>query len=204
MEWFAKLMDLHKLPTRHVGLISIVSGMLLFSPVWLLDRLHLSKIPSPYGTLVGIAFLVSISLLTVNSTNFAYASFKRRGWSEKRRATIKEYLSSLDPHEQAVLREFFVTGLSTLKIPMDNPSVVGLEVNGIIERTGPYGNFSIHGMMFPYRISKTAVTLISDDHLGISSCVTKRADGEIDITPEGFDWMRSNRPSFVQDRLSHW
>jgi hypothetical protein len=62
MEWLTKLTDLHKMPTRYVGLVAIVTGALLFSPVWFLDKLHLSTIPAPYGALVGVVFLVTSGL----------------------------------------------------------------------------------------------------------------------------------------------
>lgn len=204
MEWLTKLTDLHKLPTRYVGLVAIVTGALLFSPAWFLDRLHLSTIPAPYGALVGVAFLVSFGMVVTNFVGYLFDAFKRRGWSKKRQSIIKEALTQLDPIEQAILREFMLTGVSTLKIPMDNPSVVGLESKGILERVGRYGNYSVDGMMFPYRISAIANELLTLELLGLSDFLIEGDSEQFGLTQEGIEWLDDHRPSFVESRRRGW
>lgn len=204
MEWLTKLSDLHKLPTRYIGLVAIVTGALLFSPTWFLDRLHLSIVPAPYGAVIGIAFLLSSGMVLVNSFGLLFDASKRRGWSKKRKKMIEDALSQLDPVEQAVLREFMLTGVSTLKIPMDNPSVVGLESKGILERVGRYGNYAFDGMMFPYRISATANELITPELLGLSGFLIEVDSGQFGLTQEGKEWIDEHRPGFVESRRRNW
>jgi hypothetical protein len=204
MEWLTKLTDLHKVPTRYLGLVAIVTGALLFSPVWFLDKLHLSTIPAPYGAVVGVAFLVTSGLVVINLIGLVFDTSKRRGWSKKRQLMIKEAITHLDPVEQAILREFKLTGLSTLKIPMDNPSVVGLESKGILERVGSYGNYSFDGMMFPYRISQTASELLTPELLGLSDYLIAGESGQFGLTQEGIEWLDDHRPDFAESRRRRW
>jgi hypothetical protein len=204
MEWLAKLSDLPKLPTRHIALIAIITGALIFSPGWFLEKLHLATIPPVYGSVVGIVFLASSGLFLINLISALYSTYLRKQASRKRIKQIKAAVSDFDPHEQAIIREFIIRGAAVLKLPMDNPSVVGLEANGIVERVGTYGQYTIHGMMFPYRISKTAQELISTDTLGLPGNLIVRLDGdEFEITPEGFEWVANNRPDFTYGRRSY-
>jgi hypothetical protein len=117
---------------------------------------------------------------------------------------IKEAITQLDPVEQAILREFMLTGLSTLKIPMDNPSVVGLESKGILERVGRYGNYSLDGMMFPYRVSQTANELLTPELLGLSDFLIESDSGQFGLTQEGIEWLDDHRPDFVESRRGRW
>jgi hypothetical protein len=205
MEWLSKLTELHKVPTRYVGVLAIVTGAILFSPVWFLDRLHLSTIPSPYGGAIGVVFLATSGLVVINLIGLIFDSSKLRGRSKRRQSLTKKAMSQLDPAEQAILREFMLTGLSTLKIPMDDPSVAGLSSKGILELTGRYGDYSSDGgMMFPFSLSTTAKELLTPELLGLSRFVIECDSGQFDLTQEGRDWVEDHRPDFVESRRRRW
>ena len=74
----------------------------------------------------------------------------------KYKKVIIESVNTLDPHEKAVLREFYIQGQDTLKIPMDNPTVSGLINKRILCQVGQYGQMSLVGMLFNFSITKVA------------------------------------------------
>lgn len=204
MDWLNRITDVFKLPTRYVALLSLVSGAMLFSPQSILDKLHLSSIPSPYGAIVGIVFLVSTGVVIVNTSTAIASALRRRGALARRQSKVAEALGNLDPIEQAILREFILGGCSTLKIPMDNPAVVGLTTAGILERTGVYGNFSLDGMMFPFRITSIARDLITPEVLGLAEFTIPTENGKMTLTQEGFEWVDERRPEFAIPRRERW
>ena len=204
MDWLNRLTDVFKLPTKYVALLSLVTGAVLFSPQWILDKLHLSAIPAPYGAIVGIAFLISTGVVIVNAWSAGAYFFRRRGSIARRQSQVVEALTKLDPVEQAILREFILGGSSTLKIPMDNPAVVGLTTTGILERIGAHGNYTLDGMMFPFRITSLAKDLITPDVLGLAEFTITTETGHLTLTPEGMDWVDQRRPEFAIPRRERW
>jgi hypothetical protein len=204
MDWLNRITDVFKLQTRYVVLLSLVSGAMLFSPQPILEKLHLSSIPSPYGAIVGIVFLLSTGLVIVNTWSAIASALRHRGAFALRQSKVAESLGNLDPSEQAVLREFILFGCSTLKIPMCNPAVVGLTTAGIIERTGSYGNFSPDGMMFPFRITSIARDLITPEVLGLAKFTIPTESGKMTLTQEGFEWVDERRPEFAIPRRERW
>jgi len=204
LEWLPKLLDVFKLPTKYVALLAFVTGAVLFSPQAILDKLHLSSISAPYGAIVGIVFLVASGIVLVNAWCAGALVWRRRGSSARRRSQVSSELGTLDPVEQAVLREFMLSGSSTLKIPMDNPAVVGLIAKGILERIGPYGNYSLDGMMFPFRISAVAREFITPEILGLAQFTIMTDDGKMTLTHEGIEWVDERRPEFVIRRRERW
>ena len=59
MEWFSKLIDWLKLPTKIIAFIALMSGVLLFLPQKVIQKLHLELFISSYGNYFGIVFLIA-------------------------------------------------------------------------------------------------------------------------------------------------
>ena len=205
MEWITKIPDLAKLPTKYFALISLVSGSLLLLPTSVLARLHLDSIPPPYGAIVGVVFLITTGLVVVNALSWVWNRIDAKRRKSKRDDALLEMLMSLDHAEQSVLREFYITGQSTIKMPMDTPTVAGLVSHGILQRVGTLGNYSLHGMMFSLRIAKTAQEMITPDILGLSEFQIPTDDGQLMMNDEGIEWIGKNRPEFTGPRrMSGW
>ena len=168
MEWIVKIGELVKLPTKYFALVSIATGALCFLPKSVLSRLYLESVPSPLGTLVGIAFLMSTGLVALNVTTGLGNWIDYQHRTMKRRTAMERTLCELDPAEQSVLRKFFLGSQSTITMPLDKPVVAGLIACGILQQVGVFGWQSFHGMLFSFRISDLARELIEVEHLGPS------------------------------------
>jgi hypothetical protein len=143
MEWLSKLLfDFDKLPSKFVMIIFFLTGIILFVPNEFLAKVKLNTFNDSYGHWVGIGFISSTAFLAV--TFMTYVSSRRKTIREEREKKarrkeqheqiekeIRSSLHRLDPVEQSILREFYLVG-STVNLPMNNASVVGLQDKHIL------------------------------------------------------------------------
>lgn len=72
------------------------------------------------------------------------------------KSNILSAVQNLDFHEKALLREFFINGKSTLQLPIDNDTVVGLLNKYILYQASDTGFTYLHGAYFSYSITEFA------------------------------------------------
>ena len=56
MEWFSKVIEWLKLPTKIIAFIALMAGILLLIPQAAIKKLHLEDFISSYGKYFGIVF----------------------------------------------------------------------------------------------------------------------------------------------------
>lgn len=59
------IVDFLKLPPRILGALSVASGLLLFLPNAIIEKLYMTSFRDKYGFAIGIVFVVSTSILVV-------------------------------------------------------------------------------------------------------------------------------------------
>lgn len=57
------IVDFLKLPPRILGALSVASGLLLFLPNAIIEKLYMTSFRDKYGFAIGIVFVVSTSIL---------------------------------------------------------------------------------------------------------------------------------------------
>ena len=65
MNTFKEFMDFLKLPPTILGALAIASGLLLYLPDDVIKRLYMESFRSNYGFIIGIIFVISISILVM-------------------------------------------------------------------------------------------------------------------------------------------
>lgn len=156
MEWLKSLADINKIPTRIILLVWIISALLLFISDEQMTQFALQEFKKDYGKYFGIAFVTSSAFIILIFATWIINSINNERLKRKCKKVIIESVNTLDPHEKAVLREFYIQGQDTLKIPMDNPTVSGLINKRILYQVGQYGQMSLVGMLFNFSIAKVA------------------------------------------------
>jgi len=200
MDWLSGMTGLVKLPAKYYAIVALTTGAMLFLPSTILKRLNLDSIPAPYGSVVGVAFVVSSVFLLVNFGSWCVKWVQWRIKAGERIERIRNKMSSLDGAEQAILREFFLVGQTTIRLPLDNPVVAGLVAEGVIRQVGPTGRLSLHGPLFSFRMSDDALVLADDETFGVPPQAAQREqDGRLAFNDIGAQWLEENRPSFVDD-----
>ena len=167
MDFFKSFFDVTKLPTKIFLVISIVTGVFIFSGSEILKKLHLDKFQT-YEGFVGLAFLFSTVLVIVNLIiwifNKLHFEFKLR----KLKSEYKQILIELDPKEKAVLREFAIQGQNSIEMPYDNTVVSGLIDKGILRFNKQLGNsFIANGTKVSMSMTKYISKIIKFEHLDL-------------------------------------
>ena len=126
MEWLSKIVDIIKIPIKYFWIIFLISLFLLFFPDSWLDYFKLLELRNSYHLYISLAFIVTLSLLSVESTLFIYRKLKTRFSLKTYKKNLLNNLTKLDPQEKSVIREFFLQNQNTLRLPYDEPIVSGL------------------------------------------------------------------------------
>ncbi|WP_305814118.1 super-infection exclusion protein B [Photobacterium leiognathi] len=111
---------------------------------------------------------------------------------ENLKRLLLDRLEKLDPREKSVLREYYLQGQNTIKLPMDHPVVAGLINVGVLQLIGQHGRMSTAGMLFSMKISDFVRENLTNDLLDLPS-------GE--PSHEEIDFLKNNRPPFMNSIL---
>ena len=191
MEWASKILEAAKLPTKFVVAVFLASTLLLFLSPEIILKLRLEKLLQEYGRYLGIASILSGSVLAIDLIAWLSRKLKKYFLRRKIRNLSKERLKSLDQAEKAVLREFFIQGRNTIKLPMDHPVVAGLLSAGVLTVVGQHGKHSLAGMLFSMKIPDVLSEEFTYEMLDLPA-------GE--PSEEDVEFIRENRPAFM-DRI---
>ncbi len=192
MEWISKLVEAAIIPTKIILCVFIVASTLLVLPNNILNSLRVKDFIDKHGIYIGITALSSGALLVINFSIYLWGQIKIRGNKNKIINNSVKRIQSLDHAEKAVLREFFLQGQNTIKLPMDNPVVAGLLNSGILVIVGSQARMSLVGMLTNMKISENVNSLIIPEILDLPTHKP---------TPAEIEFIKNNRPSFVSSIL---
>jgi hypothetical protein len=141
MEKLAQLaLEFLKLAPRYMAAIAAVSAALLFGSDEFLKRLGLFDLQQRYRGGIGLALLISGSLLAVDGATkciaWARRVMRRRSFAKFR----KQQLLSLTEGEKQILRFYVAQQTKTNVLRYDDGVVQGLVAKGIIHQASSMGN----------------------------------------------------------------
>lgn len=157
-----------------------------------MEALYLVPLKEKYGPFIGLAFLFFGALVCINIVLATYKHISLFFLRNKYKNLKTDYLLTLDYAEQAVLREFYLQGTHTIKLPVDNPTVVGLKNRGIIHLAGRNGYGQLCGMVFP-----VALDSFAREYIEQYPQIIRIAENE------SKEWLLQNRPNFIHDIMRH-
>ena len=186
-----KLFDLKKIPTKLFVLLSIISGTLLFIPKELLTNLHLEKFEEDYGKYFGIIFIISTGIIVLNFSIWVVKLILSKLLNRKYNKQILKSINKLDPHEKAVLREFYIQNKNSLDLPYDDSTVRNLINKRLLIVVSQMGQMNIGGMLFPMKLNEIIVSHIDESILGTSH-LTSEMDKK--------NFILKNRPNWIVEQ----
>lgn len=198
MEWLAKIGELAKLPVKFVAVVALVTGIVLFLPKNVSQVLYVSRLREDFGVYIAIAFLISSATLIIEAAVRIFNHIRRQVENRQWKAATRKRLESLDSAEQSVVREFYFDGQSTIKLPIDNPTVARLVRDGILFQIGMLGQQSTVGLLFSLALSETAKNFLTAKELGLSQYIIGSDGDNWMVNDEGIQWIRESRPAFMQ------
>jgi hypothetical protein len=139
------------LPTTIMAALSLASGILLFSSESILERMFMVEFRDKYGFIIGIVFIVSISILIVNLIYKTAQSISNSKAKKNFYATAEKRLQKLNSYQKAILYALYKQDNRTLPLPLHDGAVLELEQKIMIGKaTSQYMVSDLNNASFPY------------------------------------------------------
>lgn len=187
------IFNLKKIPAKFIVVICAVSAVLLFAPETFISKLNLAKFNDEYGSYIGIIFLLSGGFTLIAILTSIY--YQVRGYLLKRKIKrmVDESLLSLTFHEQAVLREFFISGKDVIELPFHDPVVVSLLNKHIVFQVSGSGLVKYGDAFFSCRITDYARKGMTYETISLPRNNDKTST----------EWVFNNRPTWAKRQQQH-
>ncbi|MBK6266176.1 superinfection exclusion B family protein [Marivirga sp. S37H4] len=169
------LIDLDKIPMKIIIFLGIVSGIFVLASDSFLRILKMTEFEEDYGKFFGPIFIASIAFIGLSVIYYIKDKLEYQFNRNKGNKIIIEELESLDPFEQSVIWEFAIQQKKSVKMPIDNSTVVGLINKEILKRVSNIGD----GLYFPLTLTTLADRKLKETHLGLSKELTEEELSEI-------------------------
>lgn len=139
--------------------VFIAAGLVLFLPAHVISRLGLDDAAKSYRMYVGLAFVVSASLLVVRAFCFLWSliSAPFGDWMLQREG--KKMVKEATEEEKAFLRPYIFDGKNTVYGQIQGGVAQGLKAKGIVFRSSIVGDVVVGG--FPYNLQPYMRRLLS-------------------------------------------
>lgn len=139
------------LPNTIMAALTLASGMLLFLPDLFLGRLFMLDFREKNGFIIGIVFIVSLSILIVNLVYRTVKTISNIKAKKKFFANAENRLRKLNSYQKAMIYALYNQDNRTLPLPLHDGAVVELENNYMIGKaTNQYFVNDLNNAHFPY------------------------------------------------------
>jgi len=149
----SKLIDWLKLTPRYLFAISLGTGLLLFGPMSVLERLGLFKFLAEYRAWLGTVFIAATTIWVSHGLaqvgNVGLAWLKEKNAIRIRRSELKD----LSPQERAILRKFIDGNTKTIALNIRSGVHAALELRQVIYRASTVSSYDTY---FDYNIQPWA------------------------------------------------
>lgn len=125
--------------------------------------------------------IINLCIWAYNSTRYQFNLFRAK-------KDFRERIKTLDPKEQAVIREFFLSQQTSIDMPIDDPIIVGLIDFGILKINKQFGNSSImKGRRMSVSLGKYPEKILDLSNINLKKKPTE----------EEVEFIQKNRPWWV-------
>jgi len=139
------------LPTTVMAALTLASGILLFSPETLLATMYMTEFRNSYGFIIGIVFIVSLSILIVNLIYTIAKVISHTRAKKHFYATAEKRLRKLNNYQKTIIFALSQEDNRTLPLPLHDGAVLELEQNKMIGKaSSQYMVSDLNNALFPY------------------------------------------------------
>ncbi|MCM3412674.1 superinfection exclusion B family protein [Metabacillus litoralis] len=139
------------LPTTIMAALALACGILLFSPTAIIEQMFMGDFRDKFGFIIGIVFIVSISILIVNLIYKISISVSKIKARKRFYATAEKRLQKINSYQKAIIYVLFQQDNRTLPLPLHDGAVLELEQNMMIGKaTTQYLVGDLNNALFPY------------------------------------------------------
>jgi hypothetical protein len=135
-ELIKNLIDFVKLPAHLLGALVVASGILLFLPENMIQKFYMTSFRDEYGFIIGIIFVVSISILSALLVRKIYTVINDKRTNKKVIEGQRKYLLKASNEKVSLICEFLRQPTHTLTLPMNDGLVIELQNFYVISPAG--------------------------------------------------------------------
>lgn len=184
--------DFFKLPNKIMASLALASGMILFLPNTIVEKMYMMDFRNKFGFATGLIFIVSFSILLITSLATCYKYFLHKYLMIKFKATAKKRLSALDTYQKALIYDLYCEDNHTDELPLHDGSVNFLEHSMMIAKaTTQYMVSDLNNACFPYMLQPWVISKLQKDDELLSSF------------KESFDKFEAKAKAEMQENLKH-
>jgi hypothetical protein len=148
------------------GITALTSGTILFWPSAVV-LFKLNSLPKWMLDYAGLAFIVSAAILICLLGKQVYEFFSSSIKEKNYKNNIKQRLESLNWDEQAILREFFLSGSNVINLPYQHPAVLSLRNQRILFLAAKSAIVYGYQMDFPHQLPSGVKDLIEPEMIDL-------------------------------------
>ncbi len=111
-----KIFDNFKKITPALVAIALLTGMVLFLPASLLEKMALEDLPNLWRIIIGIIFLLSISLITTMIVSGIISRIVGKIKAKTLRKNLKKNLIRLNPHQKSIIFQLLNSEDKTIQL----------------------------------------------------------------------------------------
>lgn len=145
------ILDILTLPNKILAPLTIASGLLLFSPTELAEKLYIIGFRENYGFIIGIVFIISFSLLITNLICMGGKFIKRKQNIKRFYDEAEDKLKGTNNYQKSIIYFLYSRENYTDLLPLHDGAVHMLVDNYMIGKaTDRYMVADPNEAMFPY------------------------------------------------------
>jgi hypothetical protein len=152
IEWPKQILDFLKLRLPVLIALSIALGLFIFSPDATAKRMGFLDIRTKYKAYASLAFLLTVSLMTVQIVTHVSTLISKRRKAAKFKKEMYEHLQRLSPEEKQVLCAYLLQNTKTQYFSPQDGIISGLVSRHILYRSSNVGN--LYGRGFAFNIQQ--------------------------------------------------
>ena len=156
--------DFFKLPNKIMASLALASGMILFLPNTMVEKMYMVDFRNKFGFATGLIFIVSFSILLITSLATCYKYFLHKYLMIKFKATAKKRLNALDTYQKALIYDLYCEDNHTDELPLHDGAVNFLEHSMMIAKaTTQYMVSNLNNACFPYMLQPWVISKLQRD-----------------------------------------
>lgn len=152
-----------KLPNKLIAAITFATGLILFLPNSIINKLYMTTFKEKYGFIVGVIFLISFSILFISCIVTGYKWVGNLYRNIKFKKHSKKLLISLTLGEKIIVGLLYEKSNHTLELPLNDGIIRCLEQKSIITKTTTQYVSDLINPKFPYMLNPWVVKKLQND-----------------------------------------
>lgn len=192
MNFGFNIADFFKLPNKIMASLALASGMILFLPDTMVEKMYMMDFRNKFGFATGLIFIVSFSILLITSLATCYKYFLHKYLMIKFKVTAKKRLNALDTYQKALIYDLYCEDNHTDELPLHDGAVNFLEHSMMIAKaTTQYMVSDLNNACFPYMLQPWVISKLQKDTELLS------------FFKESFDKFEAKAKAEMQENLNH-